>query len=209
MVRQRTAACGISLILAAALSTASRAQNVDGSKGTDVTLYESRSSNELGQVLKLNTAVGYNWNKCLGFDAALPVYFINTSPASTITGGSPRTGNVYADAPLKVNKRLLNYQSKFTGTAPADSESAGFSAGRASYEFNSFDETMLRCNPFVAPGLTNTVSDTHSLQRHSPRWTRWSILKGISRIEFFPPSRSPAPSAAWCPAVAGRCPAEW
>ncbi|MGA3326390.1 MAG: hypothetical protein ABSF45_18110 [Terriglobia bacterium] len=209
MVRQRTAACGISLILAAALSTASGAQNVDGSKGTDVTLHESRSSNELGQVLKLNAAVGYNWNKCLDFDAALPVYFINTSPASTITGGSPHPGNVYADAPLKVNERLLNYQSKFTGTAPADSESAGFSACRASYAFNNIDVTVLRRNPFVAPGHTNTLSDTHLLQRHSPRWARWSILKGISRIEFFPRSRSPVPSVARCPAGAGKCPAEW
>jgi hypothetical protein len=172
MVMRRAIACGLFVLIAAALSSEARAQSVDKSKkeSRGFTFYESfqGTSNELGQVLKLNTAAGYNWNKYLGFDAGLPVYFISASSTSTSTGGSSHTGlgNIYADVRLTVNNPLLNYQSTLTGTAPTGNESAGFSTGRATYDWNNhFDKTLQGWTPFANLGVANTVSDTHFFMR--------------------------------------------
>ncbi len=128
-------------------------------------LYESfeGSSNSLGQVTRLNSAIGYNFNQYFSVDAGLPVYFINASDTAVANGAQSGNGigNVFVDLYITVNNPVVNYQSRITGTAPTGDKDLGLTTGRATVDWNNyFGRDFGRLRPFANIGIANTVSDT-------------------------------------------------
>lgn len=128
-------------------------------------LYESfeGSSNTLGQVTRLNSAIGYKFNRYFSVDAGIPVYFIKASDSAIATGGQSGNGigNVYVDLFLTLSNPVLTYQSRLTSTAPTGNRDLGLTTGRATVDWNNyFGRDFGRLRPFANIGLANTVSDT-------------------------------------------------
>jgi len=149
------------LILVASGAVAAESE---GSRG--FTLYErfQGSSNTLGLVTRLDTTIGYNWNRYFAVDAGIPVYFVRPSDATTSAVGATAgngIGNAYAELRLTFSNPAVNVASTLTGTAPTGDSSRGFSTGHATVDWNNhFERTLRRLTPFANLGLANTVSDT-------------------------------------------------
>src|SRR6516162_340400 len=146
--------CGF-ILLAPGLSAA------DDSHG--LILYERflGSSNTLANVFRLDTTVGYSFNKYFSIDGGLPVFFVRPSQAVTGTASSNGIGNVYAEFRLALRNPVLNYFSVVTGTAPTGDKNSGLSTGRPTIDWtNHFDRSFDRLTPFANIGFANTVSDT-------------------------------------------------
>src|SRR5215469_16720279 len=149
--------CGF-ILLAPGLSAA------DDSQG--LILYERflGSSNTLANVFRLDTTVGYSFNKYFSIDGGLPVFFVR--PSQTVTGttgtaSSNGIGNVYAEFRFALPNPVLNYSSVVTGTAPTGDKDSGLSTGRPTIDWtNHFDRSFSRLTPFGNIGFANTVSDT-------------------------------------------------
>jgi hypothetical protein len=141
-----------------------------------ITFYESLqgSSNTLGQAMKLDSTVGYDFGKHFGIDFGMPVYFVRpssslsgtTTTTTTTTSSATGVGNAYVDLRLRLDNPLINYASTLDGTAPTGDASKGFSTGRATFDWNNhFDRSLVRLTPFLNLGVANTVSDTHFFTR--------------------------------------------
>lgn len=138
----------------------------DDEKGFTASESVEGSSNSFGQVIKLNSSVGYNFNKYFGADVGLPVYFVRASSTTAGTRSSNGIGNVYADLRLRFDNPLVNFSSTLTGAAPTGDTTSGRSTGRATFDWdNRFDRSFGRLTPFVDLGIANTISDTHFFQR--------------------------------------------
>ncbi len=127
------------------------------------TLYESfqGSSDSAGLVTKLDSTLGYNFNRYFGVDAGLPVYFIHASDSTSGLTSTNGIGNFYVDLRLTLRNPLVNFSSNLRGTAPTGDEAKGLSTGHATYDWtNYFDRRFGRFTPFAALGVANTVSDT-------------------------------------------------
>jgi len=168
---RRASVLALLLTLAAARGNA-QTQPADKAQKEEkgFTFYESfsGSSNSLGQVLKLDTTVGYDLSEHFGVDAGIPVYFVRASSTTSSIGVTSYTGmgNVYADLKFVFANPLLNYASMVTGTAPTGDTVSGLSTGRATFDWNNhFDKTVSGLRPFVNAGVANTVSDTHFFTR--------------------------------------------
>jgi hypothetical protein len=155
---------GLSLYGVVLLATAGRIAAADESSG--FIFYERflGSSNTLGNVLKLDTTVGYAFNKYFSVDGGLPVYFVRPSETATALVGSTSTngiGNAYVELKFTAANPVVNYASTLTGTAPTGDKSSGLSTGRATVDWtNHFDRSFSRLTPFASVGFANTVSDT-------------------------------------------------
>ena len=143
------------------------AQQPAGSGGGDsgFVLYESfeGSSNTLGQVTRLNSAIGYKFNRFFSVDAGIPVYFINASNTAVASGAQSGNGigNAYVGLYLTLRNPLLTYESRLTGTAPTGNKDLGLTTGRATVDWNNyFGRDFGALRPFANIGLANTVSDT-------------------------------------------------
>ncbi len=152
----------------AALAAPAESPDQKGEKG--FVFYEQfeGSSNTLGQVFKLDTSAGYNFNKYFGVDAGIPVYFVPSSGTSSTTGSTSNNGvgNVYADVRFTLDNPVVNFASTLTGTAPTGDTAKGLSTGRGTIDWNNhFDRTFARLTPFANLGVANTVSDTHFFNR--------------------------------------------
>ncbi len=163
----------------------------DESRG--YTFYESfqGSSNTLGQVYKLNSTVGYNFNRYLGFDAGVPVYFVHASSTSQSNGfmSGNGVGDAYVDLKLTFNNPILNYATVVTGTAPTGNENRGFSTGRATYDWtNHFDRPIpfVGITPFANIGVGDTVTDTHFFLRPFTSLGTVTHLEGGATMRVFP-----------------------
>ena len=144
-----------------------RAQSPSSSENEEkgLTFYEQfqGSSNSLGQIMKLDTSVGWDFNRYFGVDAGVPFYFIRASTTAASTGAQSGNGigNVYADLRLTLLNPLVNYSSTLTGTAPTGDKALGLSTGRATFDWNNhFDHRFGSIRPFVSAGIANSVSDT-------------------------------------------------
>ncbi len=119
-----------------------------------------------GNVVKLDSTVGYDFSKRWGVFLGVPLYFTggpgSTTAAGTSSGqGSAGLGNIYLGIVFRAPNPALNYASTLTFAAPTGSVSAGRSSGRASLDWsNYFDRSFGRTTPFVDAGLSNTVPDT-------------------------------------------------
>lgn len=170
--------CGKLLLFAAVLAIATigvaqkpRADSEDTPKG--FTEFESFQGtvNSDASVLKLDSTVGYDFNKNFGVFAGVPVYFshvASTTAAGTTTtsSGGAGMGNAYLGFALRAPNPTLDYASTITLGAPTGSTSKGFSTGRASIDWsNRFEHSFDRLTPFFEGGLANTVPDSIFLTR--------------------------------------------
>jgi hypothetical protein len=133
-------------------------------------LYESfeGSSNTLGEVTRLNSAIGYKFNRYFSVDAGIPVHFINASDSAIANGAQSGNGigNVYVDLFLTLSNPVLTYQARLKGTAPTGNKDLGLTTGRATVDWNNyFGRDFGRLRPFANIGLANTVSDTPYFNR--------------------------------------------
>lgn len=136
--------------------------------GWDAYEYFSGSSSTLGQVMKLDTSVGYSFNQYFGVDIGIPVYFLHASVSSAGAGFSSGAGvgNAYVDLRLILRNPAVNYASVLTGMAPTGNENLGLSTGRFTFDWdNHFDHDFGGFRPFADLGIANTISDTHFFVR--------------------------------------------
>jgi len=154
------------------------------------TYYETfqGSTNELGQVMKLDTTVGYQFTRHFGVDFGVPFYFVSPSSTETSSGGASHNGigDAYAEIRATFNNPLVNYATVLTGAAPTGDTKTGLSTGRATFDWtNHFDKGVLGLRPFVNVGVANTISDTTFFTRpfttlgmntHEEGGVSWSVF---------------------------------
>jgi len=128
------------------------------------------SSNTEGQVMLLDSSVGYLVGPHLLVDAGVPVYFIRAN-AATASGASTTNsftdlGDVYGQIRLSFPNPALNFKTQLTGRAPTGSTSDGISTGHATYDWtNRIDRDFGHWTPFLEVGLANSIPDTFVYRR--------------------------------------------
>ncbi len=180
------------LILGAAIAHGQNAQvpgqsKIDDSKG--ITGFESFQGtiNSDSRIFKIDSNLGWDFNKHFGIFAGVPVYFANVPSTTTTTGATTptnpstsnnRLGNVYMGFALKAPNPALDYAMAVTASAPTGSTSKGFSTGRATFDWdNRFEHSFDRLTPFFEGGFGNTVPDAKFQTR------QFTSLGGISHLE--------------------------
>jgi hypothetical protein len=128
------------------------------------------SANSQGQVMLLNSSVGYLFGSHLFVDAGVPVYFVRayttTTSGLSTTNSSSDLGDVYAQARLSFLNRALNFKTQLTGRAPTGNTSDGISTGHATYDWtNRFDRDFGRWTPFLEAGLADSLPDSFVYRR--------------------------------------------
>jgi hypothetical protein len=108
------------------------------------------STSDQGQILVLDSSVGYDFNNYFGVDVGVPAYFIRPAIFSS---GEPHgwkndLGDPYLDMRITADNHIVNYASVVTLSIPI--RSAGlFSTGRVGVDwFNHFDHPVERFTPF-------------------------------------------------------------
>ena len=146
---------------------------VDQEKGFTAIESFQGSVNSSNKLLRVDSTLGYDFNKHFGMFTGVPVYYssvLDNSLAST-TGTSVRRtndglGNIYLGLALRLPHDEWNFTSTITGAAPTGSTKKGYSTGRANVDWsNRFEYTFHRITPFVGAGLANSVSDTPLVTR--------------------------------------------
>jgi hypothetical protein len=156
-------------VAASGVAQKPKADNEDFQKG--FTEFESFQGdvNSDASVLKLDSTLGYDFNKHFGVFAGVPFYFshVRTTTAGTTTSfGGDGIGNVYLGFALRAPNPTLDYSSTITAGAPTGSTRKGLSTGRASIDWdNRFEHSFDRLTPFFEGGLANTVPDSVFLTR--------------------------------------------
>jgi hypothetical protein len=126
------------------------------------------TSDTLGMITKLDTAVGYRFGRHFEMDAGIPAYFVHASSTSTAAGLSSGNGigNAYLDLQFRLSKSAASFVSSITGTAPTGDTAKGLSTGRVTVDWNNYLEfTAGRITPFANAGLANSISDTRFFTR--------------------------------------------
>lgn len=125
--------------------------------------------NSFGSLLKLDSTLGYDFNRHIGVFAGLPLYFANDSSG---TPGQTRVhdagaGDAYFGVEVYAPNRVINYSTTLTVSAPTGSVSKGFSPGKSTIDWNNrFRHRFGRVTPFVAAGVGNTVPDSELVTRN-------------------------------------------
>ena len=132
------------------------------------------STNSEGQVMSIDSSVGYVFSRHFGVDAGIPIYFVRGT-STTSTGGTTTTsndglGDAYLQLRFEFANPVLNYKTVLTGTAPTGSASAGLSTGHATYDWTNhfdhhFDHHFGRLVPFVEAGVGNSIPETFVFNR--------------------------------------------
>src|SRR5216684_6716719 len=128
------------------------------------------SSNTEGQVMLLDSSVGYLFGRHLLIDGGVPVYFvranITTSSGASTTSSFTELGDVYGQARLSFPNPMLNFKTQLTGRAPTGSTSDGISTGHVTYDWtNRIDRNFGHWTPFLEVGLANSIPDTFVYRR--------------------------------------------
>jgi hypothetical protein len=122
----------------------------------------SGSTNSQGQVLSLDSIVGYVFSNHFGVNAGIPIYFVHGT-STTSTGGTTSTSNAgLGDAYLQLRfafpNPLLNYKVVLTGAVPTGNTATGLSTGHATYDWtNHFDHRFGRWTLFAEAGFGNSI----------------------------------------------------
>jgi hypothetical protein len=128
------------------------------------------SSNTEGQVMLLDSSVGYLYGRHLLVDAGVPVYFVRAN-TPTVSGASTTNsftdlGDVYGQVRLSFRNPALNFKTQLTGRAPTGSTSDGISTGHATYDWtNRIDRDFGHWTPFLEVGLADSIPDTFVYRR--------------------------------------------
>jgi hypothetical protein len=123
------------------------------------------SSNTEGQVMLLDSSVGYLFGRHLLVDAGIPVYFIRanstTASGASTTNSFTDLGDVYAQVRFSFPNPALNFKTQLTGRAPTGNTSDGISTGHATYDWtNRIDRNFGHWTPFLEVGLADSIPDT-------------------------------------------------
>src|SRR5215472_3124906 len=107
---------------------AQKTESQDETKGfTEVETFQGTVNSD-ASVLKLDSTVGYDFNKHFGLFAGVPVYFAHLSSTSTAVGTTSYgtrsgLGNVYLGLGFRASNPTLDYASAITAGAPTGSRS--------------------------------------------------------------------------------------
>jgi hypothetical protein len=116
-------------------------------------------------VFKLDSSVGYDFNRYVGVFAGVPLYFVH-DPSSPDNLNGNGAGDVYFGLDLYAPTRIVSYSSSFTVSAPTGNETRGFSTGHRTFDWtNRFRRRFGHLTPFVSAGVSNTVPDTDLVTR--------------------------------------------
>jgi len=128
------------------------------------------SSNTEGQVMLLDSSVGYLFGRHLLVDGGVPVYFIRsgstTASGASTTNSFTDLGDVYGQVRLSFPNPALDFKTQLTGRAPTGSTSDGISTGHVTYDWtNRIDRDFGHWTPFLEVGLANSIPDTFVYRR--------------------------------------------
>ncbi|HXJ40180.1 MAG TPA: hypothetical protein VNH18_12955, partial [Bryobacteraceae bacterium] len=128
------------------------------------------STNSEGQVMLLDSSVGYLYGHHLLVDAGVPVYFVRvnstSSSGASTSNSSTELGDVYGQVRLSFPNPALNFKTQFTGRAPTGSTSDGISTGHVTYDWtNRIDHDLGHWTPFLEAGLANSLPDSFVYRR--------------------------------------------
>jgi hypothetical protein len=136
-------------------------------KGFDIYEEFRGSVSNQGQFLVLDSDIGYDFNKYIGTDVGIPVYFNHLTPPLQ---GQPRgwqqnLGDPYWDLRLSFNNHVLNYDTAVTVSVPYY-ETGSFDGSNLGVDwFNHFDKPIWRFTPFVNAGVANGIFNTQLLSQ--------------------------------------------
>lgn len=174
---------------------ASKTEATDDTKGfTEAETFQG-TVNSQSSVIKLDSNLGYDFNKHFGVFGGVPVYFAHVSSIATTTGATTTTtpastetglGNVYAGLLLRAPNPTLDYASAITVGAPTGSRRKGLSTGRVSVDWdNRFEHSFSHLTPFFEGGLANTVPDSRFFTRPFTSLGPVSHLEEGADLELF------------------------
>lgn len=149
--------------------------DIDTTKGfTEIESFQG-TVNSSENVLKLDSTLGWDFNKHFGVFAGVPVYFVHVNSTTTTAGGVTTTtpsssnngiGNFYAGLSLRAASSAIDYSSALTAGAPTADTKKGLSSGRGTVDWdNRFEHAFSRLTPFFDAGLGNTVPDSRLYTR--------------------------------------------
>ena len=148
-----------------------QAQSVDSAEKGFTAFEEFRAStSNFGQLVTADTNLGYDFNRFVGLDVGIPVFFTRGAVANESVTGRPnhwqeRLGDPYLDLRFMAENRVLNYFSVITGSVPV-SHAGAFSTGKVGAEwFNRFDHRIGPLTPFVDASVANGVLNTRLLSQ--------------------------------------------
>jgi hypothetical protein len=139
---------------------------VDSQKG--FTEYETfqGSVNSDNHVFKIDSTMGWDFNKHFGVYGGVPFYFASVPSSTTATGTTTASssnngiGDAYLGMSFRAGNPSLDYAGSLTVSAPTGDTSKGLSTGRAGVDFtNRISHSFHRFTPFFSGGLSNTVPD--------------------------------------------------
>jgi hypothetical protein len=109
-------------------------------------------------LLKLDSSVGYDFNRNFGIFAGIPVYMSNS-----FGGGSNLQehgiGDVYFGAEVYVPSHVVRYSTTVTVAAPTGNVQKGFSSGEVTVDWtNRFRHSFGRLTPSFSAGVGNSLS---------------------------------------------------
>ena len=118
-------------------------------------------------IFKLDSSVGYDFNRYAGVFVGVPLYFVHDSASSSAGNLSGRAaGDIYFGLDLYAPTSFVNYSTTFTIAAPTGSVSKGFSTGHRTLDWtNRLRKHFGHFSPFVSAGISNTVPDTDLVTR--------------------------------------------
>lgn len=133
------------------------------------------TANSSERVLKLDSSLGWDFNRHFGVLAGVPLYFAHLSGSTTTAGTTTTTtpgsshdgiGNAYLGFLFRAPNPRLDYSSTLTLAAPTGDTKKGLSTGRATVDWdNRFEHAFNRFTPFFEGGLGNSVPDSRLLTR--------------------------------------------
>jgi len=113
-------------------------------------------------IFKLDSTLGYDFNRYAGVFVGVPLYFVNDFSADSGSGAGDVCFGLELYAPVEV----VRYSTSFTVSAPTGSVSKGFSTGHRTLDWtNRLRKRFGRLTPFLTAGLSNTVPDTDLVTR--------------------------------------------
>lgn len=111
-----------------------------------------------GSLLKLDSSVGYDFNRNFGIYAGVPLYFTNSLDGSSSSPRVTGAGDAYIGAELYTFAKALRYSSSVTIGFPTGSTAKGLSPGVVTADWtNHFRRRFGKVTPQLSVGLANTT----------------------------------------------------
>ena len=128
------------------------------------------SSNTQGQVMLLDSSMGYVFGRHVWAGGGIPVYFVHATTTSSVgtstTNSFTALGDFYGQFRLSFANPILNLKTQLTGRAPTGNTSDGISTGHATYDWtNRIDRSFGNWTPFFEAGLADSIPDTFIYRR--------------------------------------------